>query len=785
MPSIAGTRAGNIPVPLSSFVGRRREVSDAKRLLSGSRLVTLTGPGGVGKTRLALKLAVDVRRAFGDGVWLVELDQLLDPALVPHTVAEALGLREQSGHPPIAALEDYLAQRRALLVLDNCEHLVDPVATLADTLLRSCPQLRILATSREPLGIGGEAKLPVPSLSAPHPRRRPSSANESSPNELSHGEAVTLFAERAASVVPGFTITEDNRPAVAEICHRLDGLPLAIELAAARLPALSAQQIAHRLDDRYRLLTTGPRGAPTRQQTLRSCIQWSYDLCTPQEQLLWTRLAVFTGGIELDTTEAVCGGDDLAPETIFEVVASLVDKSILIREEHGEVVRYRLLDTIREYGREKLRETREYEPLRRRHRDWYDDLAARADADWLGPRQGDWLTRLHREHPNIRAALEFSLTEPGQAPAALRIATALFPCWLARGLLSEGRHWLDQALARDTGLTVERSRALYRAGALAGLQGDLAAAAALVEQGHALAAQLGDAAARTDTMLASGYFALRSGDLPGAVASFEKVLNTLSAEGDVRAQLEARLGLALASGLLGDTVRTVTCHEEILAITEPRGELWYRAQSLWNLGVVAWRQGDPRRATELVEQGLRLKQALDETVGSVLCLEALAWIAAGEHDPRRAATLLGAGAALSEAVGTLAVPFPPDLAAHHEQCEWQTRHTLGEQAFQTAYQHGKGLALGDAIAYALHQKPQAAPPPASTETTTLTRRQQEVADLVAEGLSDQEIAARLVISPRTAEGHVEHILTKLGFTSRTQIATWAIHQPSKTQDRQP
>jgi non-specific serine/threonine protein kinase len=399
----------------------------------------------------------------------------------------------------------------------------------------------------------------------------------------------------------------------------------------------------------------------------------------------------------------------------------------------------------------------------------------------------DWLTRVNREHPNLRAALEFSLTEPGEAPTALRIATALFPYWLARGLVSEGRHWLDQALARDTGLTVERSRALCRASGLAGLQGDLAAAAALVEQGHDLAAQLGDAAARAHAMLAAGYLAMMRGDPPGAVGCFEEVLAIFGVEGDLRWHLEARFALALATGMLGDTARTAAHHEEILAITEPRGEVYYRSYSLWVLGVAVWRQGDPRRAAELVEQGLRLKQALGDTFGSVLCLNTLAWIAASEHDPRRAATLLGAGAGLTHAMGTRTIPHNyRGLAAHREQCERQSRHALGEQAYQTAYQHGKGLTLGAAIAYALNEQPQAEPPPASTtQTTTLTRREREVADLVADGLSNKEIAARLVISPRTAETHVERILTKLGFTSRTQIAAWAIPQASNAPDRRP
>jgi non-specific serine/threonine protein kinase len=772
MPSNAGARVGNLPPELTSFVGRRREVTEAKRLLSASRLLTLTGPGGVGKTRLALKLAADLRRSFRDEVWLVELGHLEDPALLAHTVAESLGLRDLSGRPLVAALAELLAQRRVLLVLDNCEHLVATVAVLADTLLRSCPRLLILATSREPLGIDGEVTLQVPSLSMPDPRR-PSSAQE-----VSRWEAVTLFADRAAATVPGFGLTETNQLAVIEICQRLDGLPLAIELAAVRLRALSPQEIAERLSDRYRLLTAGRRGAPTRQQTLRSCVEWSYDLCSPQEQLLWARLAVFAGGVELDAAEEVCAGKDLAAEDVLNLVGSLVDKSILIREDHGAVVRYRLLDTIRAYGGERLRETGECPTFRQRHRDWYDDLVARVDADWIGPRQVDWLARLRREHSNIRAALEFSLTEPGKARAGLRMAAALQWHWLSLGVFSEGRHWLDQALAGDSGLTGDRGRALYIGSLMAGLQGDLACASALVEQGRELAAQRGDSSARAYAMLASGFLGLHSGDLSRAAACFEEVLDAFGADGNLRYQLEARLGLALASGLLGDTARATACHEEVLAILEPHGELWFRSFSLWNLGVVAWRQGDPRRAAGLLEQSLGLNRAMDDTLSTGWCLDALAWIAASEHDPRRAATLLGASAALFEAVGALTVPYP-DLAGYHEECYQQTRRALGEQAFQAAYQHGRDLVRSDAVAYALGEKPRAAPFPVSTETAALTRRELEVADLVAEGLSNKEIADRLVIAPRTAESHVEHILAKLGFTSRTQITAWLTQQPAR------
>jgi predicted ATPase/DNA-binding CsgD family transcriptional regulator len=556
---------GNLPLQLTSFVGRRSEVAEVKRMLSASRLVTLKGPGGVGKTRLALKVATDVRRAFGDGVWLVELGQLRDPALLPHTLAESVGLWEQPGRPLTAALEEYLAPRRLLLVLDNCEHLVEAVAVEVDLLLRFCPELRVLATSREPLGILGEVMLSVPPLSVPDPHR------PCSLPELSRFEAVRLFADRAASAVPDFDLTEDNQLAVVEICQRLDGLPLAIELAAVRLRALSAQEIAHRLSDRYQLLTTGSRAAPARQQTLRACIQWSYDLCSPPEQLLWARLAVFDGGFELNAAEGICAGDGLAQANMLDLVASLVDKSILVGE-RGAVMRYRMLDSIREFGREKLQQTGEYAALRRRHRGWYADLVA-------------------------------------------------------------------------------------------------------------------------------------------------------------------RVNVALGTG------------------------------------VVAWRQGDSRRAAELLRQSLRLKREMDEPLGTAWCLEALAWIAASEHDHRRAATLLGAAAALSQTMCAPTTTYS-GLVSYHEQYERQTRRALGDAGFQAAFRHGMDLSVDDAIGYALNEKPHVVPSPAKADMT-LTQREREVAALVAQGLSNNDIAARLVISRRTAEAHVEHMLLKLGFNSRAQIATWA------------
>ncbi len=762
---------GNLPLELTSFVGRRSELAEAKRLLSESRLVTLTGIGGVGKTRLALRVAGDVRRAFPQGVWLVEFGEVHDQSMLADVVASALGVRDQSARPVQDALVEFLVSRRLLLVLDNCEQVVDKVAALSETLLHTCPELRILATSREPIGIGGEATLRVAPLAVPDADRQPSLQG------LPRYDAVTLFVQRAASAVPTFKLTEDNRVAVARICRRLDGLPLLIELAAARLRAMSVQQILDHLTDRYRLLPGGSRGAPTRQQTLRSCIDWSYGLCSPQEQQLWARLAVFAGGFELDAAEGICAGA-LDPGDVLDVVASLVDKSILIREDAGAVVRYRMLDTLREYGREKLQETREYVSLQRRYRDWYEQLVLRAEADWISPRQLEWITRLEREQPNLRDVMEFSVTEPDpcEAEAGLRIAAALYPFWVSRGLLSEGRGWLDRSLARQGGRpTRERVKALYACSVLAALLGDLRPAAALVEEGCGIAERLGDTEADSNATYAAGCLALFSGELDRAVECFRHTLEVLRDGGNLLRQVGVLLGLGLASALLGDMPQAIAYHEEILAITERNGEFAYRGWSLWATGLAAWQQGNPRQAVGLVEEALRLARIVDDPRGTALCLQILAWIAAGEQRGQRAAVLMGAAEALRRDMGSPTVAFP-DMMVYHEECERRVRGLLGERALEVARRDGGDLELEDAVAYALNEKPRAAASSSADGMTTLTRRERQVADLVAQGLTNKAIAAKLVISQRTAQGHVEHVLAKLGFTSRAQIAAWVVER---------
>jgi predicted ATPase/DNA-binding NarL/FixJ family response regulator len=758
---------GNLPAELTSFVGRRSELAEVKRLLADSRLVTLTGIGGVGKTRLALRAAAELRRAFRDGVWLVQLDQLHDQALVAEAVARALGLQDRAGYASAATLAEYLAGRQVLLVLDNCEHLVDATAKLADLLLRAAPGLRVLATSRESLNMTGETVLAVPPLPAPEAGRQLAVA------DLARFPAVGLFTERAAQVVAGFALTEANMTAVAGICRRLEGVPLAIELAAAWLPVLSPEQIDARLGDRLGLLTRGARTQPERQQTLRASIEWSYELCSQAERLLWARLSVFAGGFELDAAEGICADHRLGAEQLLGLLAGLVSKSVLIAAHGDGAARYRLPETLRAYGQERLHESGEYTTLRRQHRDWHEQLARRVDIDWLNPQIADMTARLFREHANVQAAQDFCQTEPGEAEAGLRIAVHVwfFFCWIS-GYVSEGQYRLSRVLALASEPTVWRAQGLLLASFLAAVSGDRGAVQPLLDQGTSLAGQLDDPATQALAAWVAGHVALFAGDLPQAIAHSQHGLAVLPADVPGRQRAHLLICLANAAGLAGDEERAAACHRELAALTEAGSEYIraaYSAYSLWALGAAAWRRGNLDRATELEQQSLRLRSS--DRMGSIFCVEALAWIAASQHQHERAAILLGAATGLLQSMGTT-LEGNQHVAGCHQECERETRKALGEAAFQAAYHRGLELPAGDVLAYALQEPSRKPPAPAVAEGAPLTSRELQVARLIAGGRSNKEIAAELVISQRTAENHVEHILTKLGFTSRVQVAAW-------------
>ncbi|MFJ4720480.1 ATP-binding protein [Streptomyces luteogriseus] len=1046
----APRRDHQLPAETTSFVDRRGELTQGRELLARARLVTLTGPGGVGKTRLAARIAARVRRAFPDGVRFVHLSGLHDPALVPLAAADALGLHDRSAQPALDALVEQVRDRRLLLVVDNCEHLAAACARLAAALLHGTEGVRILATSRHRLGLTEEHLLEVRPLPVPDPHADLSAADGY--------PALTLFADRAAAVVPGFRLTPANRASVARLCHRLDGLPLAIELAAVRMRVLDVDQLLDRLDDRYRFLTTGSPAALPRHQTLRAAVAWSHDLCTLPEQTVWARLSVLAGSFDLETAEAVCadatpetvarppeGGGDLPPaapwpaapwpaapwsalpvrpregfgadarggggfgggagptggsgaggwfgdgsgaggrpadgsgvrlrptygagagvragegfgggvrptdgsgagiragegsrsgvraregsaaggwfgdgpgacvrstdeagacvrstggsgvglragdgsgasgeppddrtgtrvrptdgpgtrvqpvggsdariqpadypgtrvqpvggsdariqpadypgagvqpvggsdariqpadnpgarlhpaaeptgtaltllpppgprtDDVLEAVAGLVDKSVLCREPGPGGVRYRLLDTLRQYGLEQLRRVAgEEEAARRRHRDWMLRRAEACEGGWFGPGQPETVARLRADRDNLRAALDFSLSTPGEALAGLRLAGTLWFCWHACGASREGLYWLDRALAAAPEPTRERARGLWVAGLLAAATRDFPRGHRHAAEALALARALGDAAEAAHAEYVIGVIRLFGDDLPGALRHFE----TTVARGPVPGQHLSLVGLdqvelACALAFLGEAERAVEVCEQALALCERHDEKWVRSYVLRILALAHSVRRDWPRAERHGREALRLKLAVHDVIGIALTLDLLASIAAERGAHEHAALLLG-GADRAWADIDTGRWGSHTLNSARRDSEERSASALGRDAFERAHRRGHALGLAELVGHACQEpgrphpaEATAVPPPHDDTPVRLTRRETEVARLVAEGLANQQIADRLVIARRTAEGHVERILSKLGFSNRSQIAAWMTAQ---------
>lgn len=792
---VAGTtitrQVGNLPADMTSFVGRRRELAEIRRLLSVSRLVTLTGVGGVGKTRLALRAAASQHRAH-DAVWLVDLTSLKDPALVPQTVAATLGVRD-SAAGPVRAVVEFLTSQRTLLVLDNCEHLIDACAALAGHLLSAVPELRILATSRQSLGIAGEQQLSVAPLTVPD------SDEQLTPKALELFDAVTLLVDRAMAVTPGFCVDEGNQRDVARLCRRLDGIPLAIELAAVRLRGLSVGQLAERLSQRYRWLTGGHRAAMPRHQTLLALIDWSFQLLSPTEQTLWTRMSIFPGHVDLGAVEAVCVGDGIEREDVVDLIDALLDKSLLLREEHAGQVRYRMLETIREFGQMHLAEP-ERLSLLRRHRDWYAHLAERAAAEWYGPEQAAWFTRLRLEHAHLRAAMDFCLAEPGQAETGLpepgqtglglRMATDLNrPYWLANAFYHEGRHWLSRMLHVNSEPTAARGRALCTDGWLACILGDFASGEPLIEEARALADRLDDrpsmAQIHTACGLAAFYRAPLSQDgMAQAARLLEQAVTQNTAVGDAFGVALCLSACALSLDFMGEEARASELFERALTVTDIPGESWCRAWALTCVASHLWHCGDHERSIQTARESLRVGRALNDRQNTAYVIEVLALALTGLGRHEEAARTLGAAEAVGRSAGI--TPFLDLwLAQSHDQCVVTLKDSLGERALTRAMQQGGRLTAEQAATEALSTQPEgtADTPVAAApeEPSPLTAREREVAGLVAQGMSNKQIAATLVIAPRTAEGHVEHIMTKLGFNSRIQIAAWMSERQASEQ----
>lgn len=641
---LRGTVFNNLPIQLSSFIGREREIAEVTRLLSTTRLLTLTGSGGCGKTRLALQAAREMLDVFDAGVWLVELAAVSDPDLVTQKLALALRLREQPGRPLLASVLDYLQDKHLLMIMDNCEHLIAGCARLAEALLRACPSLRILTSSREALRIPGETTLRVPSLAMPD--REDSASLE----KLARVESVRLFVDRASDASPTFSLTIENAGAVVQVCRRLDGIPLAIELAAARTPVLSVEQIAARLDKAFQILGGGSRTNLPRHQTLKAAMDWSYDLVSGQERILLRRLSVFAGGFTIESVEAICAGGGVSTEEVLDIFARLADKSWVIVEDKGES-RYRLLETVRQYSQDKLRESGEIARFQEKHRDWYLALAERVEPELLGPDESAWLDRLDLEHDNLRLALEWSLANQ-EGEAELRLTSALGWFWFRRGYWTEGRDRLEGALARSQGApTRARAKALYRAGFLAWRVGDYRRAVALSEESRILCRNMNDRWGMAFSLQTLGAVARYQGDYKRAAVLHTESLSIFRDLGEKWGIAFALSFLGLAAYSQGSYEQAAALFDESLSRFRDLRQKWGIAIALHNLGIVKRCQGDYARAGEFHEESLSYFREVGDKLNTSTALDALGRASLYQGDCARARTLHEEGLALSKELG--------------------------------------------------------------------------------------------------------------------------------------
>jgi predicted ATPase/DNA-binding SARP family transcriptional activator/DNA-binding CsgD family transcriptional regulator len=768
-----------LPTPRTSFIGREREMVEVKRLLAMTRLLTLTGAGGSGKTRLALEVARDLVGLYPDGVWLVELAALTQGALVPQVVAESLGVHEQPNRPLTATLVEALRAKKMLIVLDNCEHLVEGCARLVDVLLGSCSGACVLATSREPLNVAGEVVWSVPSLSVPDAQR---------PHNLEGlriFESARLFVERALRRTSAFVLTAQTASAVAEICQQLDGMPLAIELAAAQVGTLAVVQISGRLGDSLKLLTGGDRTAMPRQQTLRGTLDWSYDLLSGPEKRLFCQLSAFAGGWTLEAAEAV--GMCVEGETVLDLLRSLVGKSLIVVEvaEDGSV-RYTLLEPVRQYGREKLEESGEAEVVLHRHAAFFLAMAVEAEPELKGAGQEEWLERLEEEHDNFRAALSWTM-EQGEAELGLRLSTALVEFWHLHVHHTEARRWLEGALAEEGAAPSARMKALERAGFLAWEQGDYERAVALGEEGLVLARRFGDDARAAAILVSLGGVAMSRMEVDKASMLLEEAVATCRASGDDWGLADALYTLGLVAVVQRDHDRAMALYRESLELFQRMEDTAGIMKALGLGALTALVSGDYGQAEELGRTGIELSRRLGigHYISGFLATSSASASLRGQAT--RAIRLWAAVDSLREGMGISRMPA--ELAFYEPYVE-AARAQLDDAVREMAWSEGQAMSMEQAIEYALTEEksaqttavPVPEKPPAGTQRLFLTRRQREVASLVARGLTNRQIGTELSISEHTVANHVAKILRKLGLDSRSQIAAWVTEQGRPSSD---
>jgi predicted ATPase/DNA-binding CsgD family transcriptional regulator len=788
-------RPGELPLEVTGFVGRGGELAELTGLLRTARLVTVTGPGGVGKTRIALRAVAQLAQnqsaqpqsaqpqsaqpqsaetglasEFPDGAWLVELSGLHDPELLPDTVATGLGLAGNENHSRLDAILDHLRDQRLLLILDTCEHLIDACAMLADVLLRATP-VTVLATSRQPLAVPGEHTLAIPPLPVPDPSAR----------TAGDGDAVELFAQCAAAAVPGFAVTDANRACVIRLCRRLDGVPLAIELATVRLRAIPLEQLVDRLEDRFRLLAGGRRASLPHHQTIRAATEWSYDLCSPDEQLLWARLSAFAGSFDVEAAEQVCADERLDARDVLATLIGLVDKSVVLRVDMQgtDGTRYILLDTIREFGVEKLAARGEEEMIRERHLDRYLGLALHLGENPLADDQVPCYRRLRLEHADLRAALEYALAAPGRLRDAAAMAISLDGYWQMSSTPGEGRHWLGKVLPRLGELSRGRALALIIDGYLACLQDDVRAGLAELQQGIALAEERGDDRIRTRGYLNLTMALALNGGYEEAAQAGSTAYEGALAAGDTSMLIVLDSHVGYLNMLAGRPEEGLArCRSGLDRLGPDSGERWQQSYLLLLEGMCLFLLGDLGASAEAFGTALAMKHEIADTTGTGYALEGTAWLAAAEQRCTRAAWLLGAADTRWQLVGGR-LGRNATAEALHARAEQTVRDALGEERYRALHDRGAGYPLEEIVRLAAQDAddlpPSAEPGPAAPSPSpvpALTSREFEIAGLVGEGLSNRQIAERLVISKRTVDAHIEHIYGKLGVSSRVQLASW-------------
>ena len=811
----------NLPSQATSFVGRAAELAELRSLVSGgSRLVTVVGPGGIGKSRLALQVAVEALDGDGDGVWLVELAPVADPELVARTVAAVLQVREEPGRPMLETLVDAVGDRHLLVVLDNAEHVLGAAAKLADAMMRSCPRACLLVTSREPLGIGGEHVFRVPSLAVPP-------ADLADPDRLAAFESVRLFAERASMQRQGFALDDANAAAVAAVCVRLDGIPLALELAAARLGALSVSEINSRLDQRFRLLTGGSRIALPRHQTLRALIDWSYDLLNPEERIVADRLSVFAGGWTLEAAEAVTSGGDTGEWQVLDRLAALVDKSLVQAEEINGSTRYRLLETVRHYASERhaLRAGTELDATRAAHRDYYLDLVETAGMHLRGPDEAVWLDRLEIEFDNIRAALAFSVADPDSAEPGLRLAAGLHWFCNMRGHGGEVLEALNVLLERPDACipTRTRAQALTVSCHLLDHFGNDPAALSMADEALRIARGLADDCIAADALAHLCWLRFERGDLPAARAQIDEAVGLARTAGDPRLLASILSRRAVFESEAGDLDAAFADQEEAITISRATGDNYRLATTLANLAVDEHAAGDLRAARAHLQEASMLADdhgyqtlsaGLRQNLGFVDLLDAdplsarrhfigsldtaritgvtsyvhgallgLALTVGADSDPAVAATLHGFADQYYEQGGRV---FETIEAGLRDLDHAHLRATLSDAAFEAAYRHGRTLSQAEAIALATAA---AQPVPGVAAAVTvpgpgqvtadgsagqLSQREREIVARLAGGATDAQIAEQLFLSVNTVRSHLERIRDKTGARRRAELVRYAI-----------